>query len=261
MSKIKMFLFTCRGFCLTLQAEFFSTNDEWRHRTRGVARNCPWLCSLVSLSFWSRWLPLFVGFFCLTLYQWLSLPPYLCCDFSVVAWSVRADFSKLDIGLFFLLLVYFPLFVLSLLCSSSRVFSHLPVSPICSLQYTRHHSSCVVSGTPAHLVLVALPCLLGVPAGAWGWCGDTRLSQLCTSSLLGYSFRDSLHIWDNYLTVLCPTVGLFLLFLRCVWPFPRPRMDSHLLFMLLLGVLYLPSCPPPLCGIVSHLFMSILTFW
>ncbi|KAK2189139.1 hypothetical protein NP493_114g00016 [Ridgeia piscesae] len=45
--------------------------------------------------------------------------------FSVVTWSVRADLLKL---------VYFSLFVLStsFLCSSSRIFNSLPVSPIYS---------------------------------------------------------------------------------------------------------------------------------
>ena len=54
--------------------------------------------------------------------------------FSVVAWSVRADLLMVDINLFFPLLVYFSFFVLStsFLCSSSRVFSSLPLSPMYS---------------------------------------------------------------------------------------------------------------------------------
>jgi len=38
-------------------------------------------------------------------------------------------------------------------------FSRLPIS-----QYTPHHNSC--NSTPAHLVLVALACIMGEPAGA-----------------------------------------------------------------------------------------------
>ena len=52
--------------------------------------------------------------------------------FSVVAWSVRADLLMVNINLFSPLLVYFSFFVLStsFLCSSSRIFSSLPVSPV-----------------------------------------------------------------------------------------------------------------------------------
>ena len=39
------------------------------------------------------------------------------------------------------------------------------------LQYTRHHSSCLISGKPSHLVLLTLPCLVDVPAGAEGGLG------------------------------------------------------------------------------------------
>ena len=60
--------------------------------------------------------------------------------FSVVAWSVRADLLMVDINLFFPLLVYFSFFVLStsFLCSSSRVFSSLPVSPMYSAPQFLH---------------------------------------------------------------------------------------------------------------------------
>ena len=33
--------FTCRDFRWTIHINFLSTNDEWRHHTRGVARNGP----------------------------------------------------------------------------------------------------------------------------------------------------------------------------------------------------------------------------
>ena len=54
--------------------------------------------------------------------------------FSVVTLSVRADLLMVDINLFFPLIVYFPFFELStsFLCSSSRVLSSLPVSPMYS---------------------------------------------------------------------------------------------------------------------------------
>ena len=71
----------CWGFRLMLYTNFISTNDELRHHTHSVAHNCPHLCSLVSCSFWPRWLTLFAGFFCLPLSQWFSLPPSLLCDF------------------------------------------------------------------------------------------------------------------------------------------------------------------------------------
>ena len=73
-SKIKIFLFTYRGFHLTLHVDFFSTNDKWHHRTCGVAHKCPHLCSMVSLSFSSRWLRLCPGFFCLALYKFDKEP-------------------------------------------------------------------------------------------------------------------------------------------------------------------------------------------
>ena len=54
--------------------------------------------------------------------------------FSVFTWCVRADLLMVDINLFFPLLVCFSFFLLStsFLCSSSRVFSRLPVSPMYS---------------------------------------------------------------------------------------------------------------------------------
>ena len=60
--------------------------------------------------------------------------------FSVVAWSVRADLLMVDINLFFPLLVYFSFFLLStsFLCSSSHVFSSLPVSPMYSAPQFLH---------------------------------------------------------------------------------------------------------------------------
>ena len=59
---------------------------------------------------------------------------------SVIARSVMTHLLKLDINLFPQLLVYFSLFVLStsFLCSSSRVFSSLPVSPIYSAPQFLH---------------------------------------------------------------------------------------------------------------------------
>ena len=63
--KIVNFFLRIEAFVWTFHVDVFSTNDEWCHRTRGAARNCPHLCSLGSLSFSSRWLPLFAGFFCL----------------------------------------------------------------------------------------------------------------------------------------------------------------------------------------------------
>ena len=79
----------------------YTSADGCHHHKRGVACNCPRLCSLVSLSFWSRWLPLFVGS-SVWVCQWLSLPPSLWswCDFQFVAWSVMADLLKLDLSLF-----------------------------------------------------------------------------------------------------------------------------------------------------------------
>ena len=71
------------AFVCTYRFDLFCTNDEWRHCTHRVARNCPGLCSFVYLSFWSKWLPLFIGFFWLARYRWFSLPPR--CDFSVIA--------------------------------------------------------------------------------------------------------------------------------------------------------------------------------
>ena len=59
---------------------------------------------------------------------------------SVVAWSVRADLLMVDINLFFPLVVYFSFIVLStsFLCSSSRVFSSLPLSPMYSAPQFLH---------------------------------------------------------------------------------------------------------------------------
>ena len=131
-SKIKLFLFTCSGFRLMLHADFFSTNDALDHYTRGIARNCPHFCSVVFFSFWSRWLPLFAGFICLALYQWILLPPSLLCDFQ----SLHGLWGQICWSLIcFPLLVYFSLFVLStsFLCSSKRLFNSLPVSPLCWL--------------------------------------------------------------------------------------------------------------------------------
>ena len=74
-----------------------------------------------------------VGFL---VYNFQFLPVY---DwFSVVAWSVRADLLMVDINLFFL--VYFPFFMLStsFLCSSNRVLSSLPVSPMYSAPQFLH---------------------------------------------------------------------------------------------------------------------------
>ena len=79
--KILNFFLPLQAFVWTFHIDFFSINDEWHHLLHGVALNCPCLYSLLSLSFWSRWLPLFVGFFCLALYQWISLHPSLWYDF------------------------------------------------------------------------------------------------------------------------------------------------------------------------------------
>ena len=91
-------LLICRGFRLTFHDVFFCTNDGWRHRTRGVACNCPRLCSWVPLSFQMD------SFTCLVLlFGSLSMmfaPSQSIMWFSVVAWSVMADLLKLDINLF-----------------------------------------------------------------------------------------------------------------------------------------------------------------
>ena len=68
---------SCRGFCLLTSSVLLIW---WCHHIHGVASNSPRLCSLVSLSFWSRWLP-FDSFFCLALNQLFLLPPSLWCDF------------------------------------------------------------------------------------------------------------------------------------------------------------------------------------
>ena len=79
--KILNFVLPIEAFFWMFHVDFFSTNDEWRHHTRGVARNCCRLCLWMSLSVWSRWLPLYVAVFCLALYQRISLPPSLWCEF------------------------------------------------------------------------------------------------------------------------------------------------------------------------------------
>ena len=106
---LKLF-FTCRGFRLTYHDIFFCTNDEWRHSTRGLARNCPRLCSWVSLSFQMDSFICYL-FFSLALYRWFSLPPSMWCDVQSLHglwWQICWSWTLI----FFPLLVYLSLFVL-----------------------------------------------------------------------------------------------------------------------------------------------------
>ena len=120
-----------------------------------------------------------------------------------------------------------------------------------SLQYTRHHVSYVVSGTPVHLVLLTLPCRLDVPTASEVGAGThgCRNSVLLHYSV--YSFRDSLPIWENHWTpvsfVLFPTVDVFRLFCVVCDLFQGFFLSSP------------PPTPPTPVVIVSHLFISILT--
>ena len=123
---------------------------ECRHRTRGLARNCPRLFIGVFI-----FLIQMASFTCRVLLFGSLLILFASSQsvmwFSIVAWSVKADLLKLEISLF------------------PRSWGILIVRVVYGLagylQYTRHHSSCMVSGPPAHLVLQALPCLLDVPTG------------------------------------------------------------------------------------------------
>ena len=82
---------------------------------------------------------------------------------------------------FFPLLVYFSVFVFtSFLCSSSRMFSSLPVSPMYSAPQFLHgiwYTSSPCSSSSL--------CPWDVPTSAMGWCGDAWLLLLHISSVLG----------------------------------------------------------------------------
>ena len=68
--KILNFFLRIEAFVWTFHIDFFITNDEWRHHICEVACNCSHLYSLGSLSFWSRWLPLFVEWKPLVMYMY-----------------------------------------------------------------------------------------------------------------------------------------------------------------------------------------------
>ena len=123
----------------------------------------------------------------------------------------------------FLLLVCFSLFMFStsFLCSSSRVFSSLPVSPKYSTPQFLHgiwyaSSLCSVNSTLSFGCIIKHLRVVGTHG--------CRNSILLHYSV--YSFQDSLQIWNNHLTpvvfVLCFTVGLFLLFCVVCDPFQGP---------------------------------------
>ena len=79
-SKIKIFLSTCKGFIWRYMptSSVLMTNDVIVHVGYLIIAlvSVQWCLCLCR----SRWLPLFVWFFCLALYQWFSLPPRLWCD-------------------------------------------------------------------------------------------------------------------------------------------------------------------------------------